>query len=730
MSIPRTFLRIVLSITLLGFLVGTGVAAWDIFAGGSVREFQALDNSSPLMEQLGSLAHRAAIEGVGFACIGLLLALSSIFVARLLGNDPATRGERIGAGLVIASAAFFAWATFGAWLGNEALPYLGTSGIWTLNLVGFLGGLIGFTIYLLIGKLMPWAGKPRPLAAALAAIICAGVGAFVSVRLLKAAPDWRAVSALAQVGVIGILGIALVGPVARLISPLVAGLVSWWSRENPLPKKALIAVGALLVITLGFVAPKFSLSSVTGSLRYQTLQNAKTPAGPNVVLITIDTLRAKSLGTYGYERPTSPFMDALAAEGAVMLDATASASWTKPTTATLLTGLHPKRHGAQEHGSPLSTPPGMLTLAETFQEAGYVTAGFVTNPNIKAVFGFDRGFEEYFDSPVEDTVALASIRNSIVGKWLMNLSRHQFNWKYDNDVMRMNEYIFPWLDKNQASRFFLYLHYIDPHSPYSPPAEYYDMFKRDAGTALFNDRKAIVGLDLYDGEIRYTDDGIKDLVAKLKALDLWDNTVFVITSDHGEEWFEHEVLGHGFSLYQEVVGVPLIFHGPGVPAGLRIETPVQILDMPATILDLAQTGHKELGDGASFLPLFDGTLEERTLHMDSQFGMEHDESNSFIFKGLRMGQYKLVLTESNAYFPPSDPRYKHNAKALFDLKEDPNEMNNVIDDPQYEQIRTEMLDRFMAQIAFIKENGIGDTGEVELSAEMMAEMRALGYLGD
>lgn len=724
MSTSRSFLRILLGVTLAGFFVGTLVAGWEIFAGGSVREFQARDNQTPFADQLWSLVNRAAIEGLGFACVGLFLALCSLFVARLFGNDAETKSERIGAGFVISAAAFYAWASFGAWLGNEALPFLGNSGIWTLNLVGLLGGSIGFTLYFLLGSILPWSGKPRPLAGAFAAILCAGVGAYVSVRLLKAAPDWRAATALAQPVIIGLVGVSLVGPVARLLQPVAYVLIGLFSRENLVPKKVGWALGAFLIICVGVVAPKFSLSALDGPIRYKTLENATMPAGPNVVLVTIDTLRASSLGTYGYERPTSPFLDSLAAEGAV-LDATASASWTKPTTATLLTGLHPRRHGALEHGSPLSTPDGMLTLAETFQEAGYVTASFVTNPNIKAAFKFDRGFDEYFDKLVEDTVTLASIRNSIFGKWLMNFSRHQFNWKYENDVNKVNEHVFPWLAKNKDNRFFLYLHYIDPHSPYSPPDEYYQMFKRDAGLATFNDRKRIVGLDLYDGEIRYTDDGMKDLVDEMKELGIWENTIFVLTADHGEEWFEHEVLGHGFSLYQEVVGVPLIFHGPGVPKGSRPESPVQILDMPATVLDLANTGHTQLGDGSTFRQLFtQGEMEDRSLFMDSQFGMEHDESESFVFKGLRWGQYKLVNTESNAYFPDS-PTF-----ALYDLEKDPNEMVNLIEDPRYEAIRNDMIDRHLAQKEFIKEHGIGDTGEMELDAETIAELQALGYMGN
>ncbi|MEX1024339.1 MAG: sulfatase [Planctomycetota bacterium] len=731
MKTSRNLLRIALGIALLGFLVGTLDAVWEIFGSASVREFQAAGDASPLEERLTSLAHRAAIEGVGFLGIGLVVAVTALGLARLMGRDERQAGERLGAAILLSAAAFIGWAQFGAYVGNEALPFLAPGHVWLLNLVGYLAIVAGLALYYAIGRSSPWAGSTRPLSTAIAALATAAGGGYIGAGILRAAPDgWLSAWPLFQVAGLALVGLALVGPLARRITALDDWIVRWWSRPAPVPKGIVVGVSAALVLSVAIVAPVFTLSSLSGPIRYKTLANPSMPAGPNVVLVTIDTLRAMSLGTYGYQRPTSPFLDRLAREGTVMLDATAPAAWTKPTTGTILTGLYPSRHGALEHGSPLRTPEGMKTLAETFRDAGYVTAGFVTNPNIKAVFDFDRGFEEYFDSPVEDTVTLASIRNSIFGKWLMNLSRHQFNWKYENDVMKMNEHIFTWLEKNRSARFFLYLHYIDPHAPYSPPNEYYEMFRRDAGARLFNARKELVGLDLYDGEIRYTDDGMKALVAKFRELGLWENTVFVLTSDHGEEWFEHGVLGHGFSLYQPVVGVPLIFHGPGVPSGARIETPVGIVDMPATVLDLAEVGQTELGDGTSFRPLFRGEGAGRSLHLENEFGMEHNESQSFIFNGLREGPYKLILTKANKYFPPSDPRYKDNATALYDVISDPGERVNLIAQPEHAERVERMLDQVLGHQSFLNAEGLRDGSAVEMSADTQEQLRALGYLGN
>jgi arylsulfatase A-like enzyme len=312
----------------------------------------------------------------------------------------------------------------------------------------------------------------------------------------------------------------------------------------------------------------------------------------------------------------------------------------------------------------------------------------------------------------------------------MKLLRHQFNWNYENDILRMNQEVLPWLEKNHEQRFFLYVHYIDPHIPYAPPARYREEFDQDHGFVLFNERKQKVGVDLYDGEIRYSDDGIAELVAKLKELDAWENTLFVLTSDHGEEFFEHDVLGHGFSLYQEVVQVPLILRGPGVPAGKVVEEPVQILDLPATVLALAGTDLTELGDGSSFHARLaeDAPGVEPELFLESEFGQDDSNHREFVFTGVRKGSWKLVLTEENSFFPPSDPRYGR--EALYDLSADPAERRNLFLQREHEALVKELLDEMRKHAKFLQEQGFRDRPPATLSPEIEASMKALGYLGD
>ena len=728
-SVQKILLRITVTAGLLGFVVGGVLAVKEVMGARYVREFQA-GEGSPLAERLVAIAQRGAIEGLGFALLGLVLGALSLGLASVGSGGPGAhpsggRGQRAAAWLALSAAAFSLWVGFGAWFGNEALPFLHPGPLALLNVVGFLLCLAGFGIAFLAVRLMPFAARREPAALAIAAVVVAGVASLVAIRILKAAPNWRTAVPLGQAALCYVAAVPLGALLSRLIERPVAALGRRLADVRPLVPRALTwGLAALLAVCVAVTVPNLQLSATPAHVEYSALPGRGSPAGPNVVLITVDTLRADHLGCYGYERPTSPFLDSVAAEGTIFADACASAAWTKPATGTILTGLYPSRHGALYHGSRLQLPEGHRTLAETFRDAGYVTAGFVTNPNVKKVFDFDRGFDQFFDSPVEDTVTLAAIRGSLFGGVLMSLMRHQFNWNYENDVLQMNRHVLAWLRENRDQRFFLYLHYIDPHIPYAPPAPYEEQFRRDHGFVTFNRRKELVGVDLYDGEIRYTDDGLKQLVLELQALGLWEDTLFVLTSDHGEEFFEHGVLGHGFSLYQDVVHVPLIFRGPGVPAGRVVGQPVQILDMAATILDVAGVTADGLGDGRSFAESMrspDWTAE-RLYFLENEFGTDDRDHRSFVFSGVRLGSWKLVLTERNANFP-----HHRGLQELYHLDQDPAEQRNLFQEEESRAVIERLTSELRAHAQHLLETGFRDIEPTVLSPEIEASLRALGY---
>jgi arylsulfatase A-like enzyme len=738
MSHPRAIRVSVIARTagafaLAALVAGSVHAALVIWPRTWVREFQA-GPPSGWLEKLGAIVQSAAIEGTGFLAVGLFLALAALGLARALPWLRAEGGSAgYGGALVLCAGAFFGWAAV-AWIAEDALAFLTRAQLLALDAAGFLVLLAALSFFDLLTR--SCSRTPRPSeASALGSVVGASLGTWMALKVVKSGEQgWREPTLLALAVVTYLAAVPLAAVLAWALARPALGLRERLRRGPLVPLGFRLAGWAGLALAGAWTVLHLELSPLAGPPSYATLAPRPEGPGPNVVLVTVDTLRADHLGCYGYPRPTSPFLDGLAREGTLFRDASASAAWTKPATGTILTGLHPSRHGALYHGSLLHVPEGERTLAEAFREHGYVTAGFVANPNLKKVFAFDRGFDAYFDAPVEDTLTLACIRGTWFGRLLMELLRHQFNWNYENDVSRMNREVLAWLEKNSHQRFFLYAHYIDPHIPYDPPARYREEFEQAHGLALFNERKRLVGIDRYDGEIRYTDDGLRELVEKLRQLGAWENTLFVLTSDHGEEFFEHGVLGHGFSLYQEVVRVPLVLRGPSVPAGVVVEAPVQILDLAASLLDLAGTGVDELGDGRSFLGRIRtaalGSAAEPSpefIYLESEFGQDESDPRAFVFSGLRMGPWKLVLTERNQFFPPADPRYGR--EALYDLASDPAERRNLFREDEHQALIEGLLGRLRGHAEFLAEHGFRDVPPAVLTPEVEAELRALGYIG-
>lgn len=314
---------------------------------------------------------------------------------------------------------------------------------------------------------------------------------------------------------------------------------------------------------------------------------ADTP--PNVILIIVDAVRAGHVSAYGYERPTTPNLDALiAAEGALFEDAATSSPWTCPSNAAIMTGRSPSRVGATWETINNTVPAQEQTLAEYLHDAGYYTAGFISSVYcMKGAIGFGQGFDHYDDSfsdrPTSDKARAEEV-NDLVIDWLDN------TWT-------------PTLSGTQP--LFLLAYYFDPHSWYDPLPPYdtlYDMdYTGSITPAVFGDGEtAMTGelqlterdvehvVALYDGEITYWDFHLEALLSHLDTVGLLQNSLIVVTTDHGEMLGEHEQWAHAGSLYEEVIRIPLLMRYSGViTPGLRIDTPVQSMDLMPTILDYA-----------------------------------------------------------------------------------------------------------------------------------------------
>jgi arylsulfatase A-like enzyme len=373
----------------------------------------------------------------------------------------------------------------------------------------------------------------------------------------------------------------------------------------------------------------------------------------NVVLYVADTLRADRLGAYGYARPTSPHLDALAREGVLFEDAVAQGPWTRPTVASILTGRLPPEHRAVSLMDAIRAD--VPTLAELLGGAGYATAAFVTNLNVGARFGFGRGFatfEELREDRARPTVYATAAD--------------------------LNARALPWLEAHRDRPFFLYLHASDPHAPYHPdPTVAAPLLPPGIGATAAAGGKLRDALDdpnalgadelaalsaLYDGDVATLDAGFGELRAALARLGLDDSTLIVFVADHGEEFLDHGGLEHGRTLFQELVRVPLLVRLPGGRGGgRRVPDRARQVDVFATILALAGIPPPP-GIAGEVLLAADGTPRAGAREAFSHVNMRAERGRELV--AWTTGDWKLVVDRSRG------------SEQLFDLARDGGERHD------------------------------------------------------
>jgi len=309
-------------------------------------------------------------------------------------------------------------------------------------------------------------------------------------------------------------------------------------------------------------------------------------ARPNIVLIIIDTLRADHLGCYGYPRGTSPAIDSLAAHGVLCTDVQAQSSWTLPAVTSILSGLDARSHGAGRTGGDVyAANPGVTWLPTIMNDHSYQCLGIFNVYLLSEYFSFHRGFGRFRNDPLGDGQAAAAVDTAMA--WL--------------------------LQADPEKPFFLVLHVFDPHDPYDPPPPYDRLYAPDGTMGLTGwpvspsgqmDVSPAVSrhlTDLYDGEIAWIDSQMGRLFRGIHDAPFGDNTVIILTADHGEEFLEHGGVGHGRSMYREILHVPLIVSGAGVPGGVVDSLPHAQIDILPTILAFAGIDDATNGGG---VPLF------------------------------------------------------------------------------------------------------------------------------
>jgi len=457
------------------------------------------------------------------------------------------------------------------------------------------------------------------------------------------------------------------------------------------------------------VVPLVGWSPVWSSpiLRFTSAREAD--ERPNVILISLDTLRADHLGCYGYHRDTSPNIDKFA-EGAFLFEnCIAPSSWTLPSHASVFTGLHPSVHGAIVF-LPACRPIRQeeKTLAELARQHGYLTAAYTEGVLVSGSLGFSQGFELYSDGEAT----------------LEGAAEETFNKA------------FQWVQAHAGLPFFLFVHTYQAHNPYTPPGRFATMFDTGytgrVGKDIFDPHMDFSDADkihleaLYDGEIAYTDAVVGAFLKRLRKMRLLDNTMVVIFSDHGEEFWDHGGVQHGVTLYDEQLRVPLIIRlaGNEPPTG-RESRQVSLTDLYATVTELLGIEHDSLPDCMSLTPLMGvskpGVQYERTVVVSETCHRD----NPLQFISDRWRRYS-VRTDAEKYMHTE----KYDTEELYNLRLDPNETNNIAQD------NTSSLKHYRAvKESFLKSVSAGlpqpsatELRPVPFSEEDRRRLRALGYL--
>lgn len=398
---------------------------------------------------------------------------------------------------------------------------------------------------------------------------------------------------------------------------------------------------------------------------------------PNVLLISIDTLRADRLGSYGHAAARTPVLDALAARGLRFAQATTVAPLTLPAHASLLTGTFPTFHGVRDNGQ-FYLGEEQVTLAEVLAARGYRTGGFVGAFVLDRRWGTAQGFDTFFDD--------------------FDLAKYEMAAGIDAAQRPANEVVdraLDWIRQDSPAPFFAWVHLYDPHAPYAAPEPYASQFPADMHGA-------------YDAEVAFTDAQVGRLLDALREAGALDDTIVVVVADHGESLGEHQEQQHGFFIYDAATQVPLVVAGPEVPARVVTEQ-VRIVDVMPTILDALAVERPAAVQGESLLPTGRGERLRLLAFAESWYPRYHYGWSELT--ALRDGRYKFIAA----------PR-----RELYDLRNDPGERINLAEsNPRL----ADGMARALADLAARTAGSAGRQSPQQVDPAVEERLRALGYVG-
>jgi arylsulfatase A-like enzyme len=570
----------------------------------------------------------------------------------------------------------------------------------------------------------------------LAVIMAPGLVLAVVSRLRPGIVSPRATAwALATFAVWGpLLRLPLFGAATMLLAAGIGRALSRWfaDRYSGLQRVARYSLPVLLILLAAIWAISYRQQT-----RAEIQALARLPAPPaggsNVLLIVMDTVRAQSMGLYGYARDTTPRLSRWAKRGIRFDQALAPAPWTLPSHCSLMTGQWPSRLGA--HWLP-TLDPAYPTLAQFFAAHGYLTSGFAANTYwCSYESGMDRGFAHYEDYRLTPRTILGS---TLPGQWVLEtLSRYvdisNAKWirAQSRDAGSINKSFLDWLtrERHRQRPFFAFLNYFDAHEPFLPAKEADGPFAQrpqsssdyrvlldfmNCDKLKLSEREVQLAQDSYDDCIVALDQQVGALLDALDARGVLQDTIVMITSDHGEQFGEHGVFNHGYSLYSQEVRVPLLIIWNGAPAGLSIPEPVSLRDLPATAVDLTQLGSGSPFPGRSLAECWrekPGAKKDRVSQAASEvdipvvIGPERG-------RGPTQRRFTMSLVVESFHYLVDIA----GTEELYDLTNDPREVQNLKNEPDKKQT----LDRCRLALAeFLRDNRVRSGAAADYQQQLM-----------
>lgn len=477
--------------------------------------------------------------------------------------------------------------------------------------------------------------------------------------------------------------------------------------------------------------------SIYARVTEQPFKGNYTTKLPNIVYIVVDTLRADALSCYGNKKITTPAMDALASDGILFENAYSSSNWTIPGTTSILTAQDPLSLGMMHFSSVM--PEKAILAGEALKEKGYMTAAIIGNVLVSEQIGFNQGFEyydldgnifyDYFSGIMLFNSALRFIKHwkTISNEFIPVLDfsspyfiSHEMNSYRDANEITSNAVKL--IEKLSSSSFFLYLHYFDPHAPY---------FKHPIGNLLnleadFTKGKFTVEnkdelIDLYLSEVEYADKYIGYLINDLKNKGLYDNTIIILTADHGEQLLGHGHYGHQISLYNEELRVPLIIKGIENNRGVKFSSPTPTIDILPTVFDMLKINPPESFQGKSLTSFINKTADKtRNDYVSGVMLNSGDTKDPKFIYALIKDNYKYIISSRIDVENP----IKAGKEELYDLQTDKDEKNNIAS--QAPEVITKFRKVLSEQIKKIPKPG--DIKEKPLKASQHKRLKALGYI--